>query len=334
MGITRWDKDDQGMFDGCLAVNRAAWQADDPDGPPRSARMLRALLTGMAAGDTETWCETDGAQVHGWYRLHLPSRENLDAGILELVVDPGERRLGLGTELLWHAARRAAERDRSRLLSEPLQSSGASEFAKAAGARAGLPEARRFLHVTAIPSGRIAGLRASAASAATGYSLLSWTGVVPDGHLDGVANVREAMNDAPSEPENDYVRWDARRVREQLNPRIEAFGYRLYTVAAVHDKTGQMAALTHLSVDPEFPEWGFQQMTAVARPHRGHRLGLLVKSAMLEWLATAEPGLRTIFTGNADSNQHMIAINEQLGYEQVHPGWQAQTLDVAAFLSR
>jgi hypothetical protein len=38
--------------------------------------------------------------------------------------------------------------------------------------------------------------------------------------------------------------------------------------------------------------------------------------------------------GNADSNVHMIAINEQLGYEQVHPGWQAQTLDVAAFLSR
>lgn len=334
MGITQWDNDDQSVFEGCLAVDRAAWQADDPDGPPRSARMLRALLTGVAGGDTETWCETDGSEVHGWYRLYLPSRENLDVAMLELVVGPGQRRLGLGTELLRHAAGRAAEQGRSRLLGEPLQASGVAEFAKAAGARAGVPEARRFLHVAAIPAGRFAGLRASAASAATGYSVVSWTGVVPAGHLDGVAYVREAMNDAPSEPENDYVRWDARRVREQLNPRIEAYGDRFYTVAAVHDATGQMAALTDLSVGPEFPEWGFQQMTAVARPHRGYRLGLLVKCAMLEWLATAEPGLRTIYTGNADSNEHMIAINDQLGYEQVHPGWQAQTLDVAAFLSR
>ena len=213
--------------------------------------------------------------------------------------------------------------------------SGGSGWARnCCGARPGVPEARRFLHVTAIGSGRIAGLRASAASAATGYSVVSWTGVVPDGHLDGVAYVREAMNGAPSEPEDDYVHWDAGRVREQLNPRIEAYGDRFYTVAAVHDQTRQMAALTDLSVSPEFPEWGFQQMTAVARPHRGHRLGLLVKSAMLEWLASAEPGLRTIFAGNADSNEHMIAINEQLGYQQVHPGWHAQTLDVAAFLAK
>ena len=37
---------------------------------------------------------------------------------------------------------------------------------------------------------------------------------------------------------------------------------------------------------PEAPSWGFQELTAVTRPHRGHRLGLLVKAAMLEWLAT------------------------------------------------
>jgi GNAT superfamily N-acetyltransferase len=266
MAVTQWDKDDQAVFDGCLAVDRAAWQADDPDGPPRSARKLRVQLTGVAGGDTETWCELEGAKVRGWYRLYLSSLENLDVGDLELVVDPGQRRLGLGMELLRHAAGRAAEQGRSRLLGEPLQTSGVAEFAKAAGARVGLTEARRFLYVTAIPSGRMAGLRASAASAASGYSVVSWTGVVPDRHLDGFTYVREAMNDAPTEPEHDYVRWDARRVRDQLNPRIEASGDRFYTVAAVHDETGQMAALTGLSVSPEFPEWGFQQMTAVARP--------------------------------------------------------------------
>ena len=107
MGITQWDKDDQAMFDGCLAVDRAAGQADDPAGPRRPARTLRVLLTGVTGGDTETWCEADGAEVRGWYCLYLPSRENLDAGVLELVVDPGQRRLGLGTELLRRPARSA-----------------------------------------------------------------------------------------------------------------------------------------------------------------------------------------------------------------------------------
>jgi GNAT superfamily N-acetyltransferase len=334
MHIAQWDEEDQGTFDGCLAVDRAALETDDPQGPPRSARALRAELTGRAGGVTETWCGTDAGEIRGWYRLYLPIRENLSIGTLYLVVDPGRRRRGLGTELLRHAAARAAAQGRSRLVSEPYQAGAGAEFAKATGARAGIPEARRCLDVTAIPPGRIAGLRASAAAAATGYSLVAWTGPVPEEHLDGVAYVREAFNDAPSEPEDDYVHWDAQRVREQVNARIEEYGNRRHTVAAVHDETGQMAALTDLSVDPEFPEWGFQQMTAVARPHRGHRLGLLVKAAMMERLETAEPGLRTILTGNADVNEHMIAINEQLGFEQVHPGWQVQSIDVAALLRR
>jgi hypothetical protein len=50
------------------------------------------------------------------------------------------------------------------------------------------------------------------------------------------------------------------------------------------------------------------------RPHRGHRLGLLVKVAMHPWLARAEPGVRDVFTWNSQTKAHMIAINERLGY--------------------
>jgi hypothetical protein len=50
------------------------------------------------------------------------------------------------------------------------------------------------------------------------------------------------------------------------------------------------------------------------REHRGHRLGLLLKVAMLRWLAEAEPAVRTLDTSNAASNDHMIRVNEILGY--------------------
>ena len=107
-----------------------------------------------------------------------------------------------------------------------------------------------------------------------------------------------------------------------------------YGVAALHDATGEMAAYTAVIVDPEAPEWGFQQLTAVTRPHRGHRLGLLVKTAMLDLLAEAEPQLKYIGTGNAAANQHMIAVNEQLGYEVVEPGWQWYEMPVADILGQ
>ena len=52
----------------------------------------------------------------------------------------------------------------------------------------------------------------------------------------------------------------------------------------------------------------------MAKAHRGHRLGLLLKAGMLLWLAEAEPQLATVDTWNAESNDHMIAVNEALGY--------------------
>jgi hypothetical protein len=63
------------------------------------------------------------------------------------------------------------------------------------------------------------------------------------------------------------------------------------------------------------PKWGRQWATTVTRPHRGHRLGLLVKTEMMTWLAEAEPRLERIATLNAAANQYMIGINEALGYQ-------------------
>jgi hypothetical protein len=100
------------------------------------------------------------------------------------------------------------------------------------------------------------------------------------------------------------------------------------TWLATGDASGELAALTQLGVDPESPEWGHQGLTAVTRPHRGHRLGLLVKVAMLEQLASCEPQLSRIITDNTDTNQHMIAINAALGY-QVMDCWVTWELAVA-----
>ena len=47
--------------------------------------------------------------------------------------------------------------------------------------------------------------------------------------------------------------------------------------------------------------------------HRGHRLGLRMKLAMLDWLREDRPDVEAIDTWNAAGNVPMIAINDALG---------------------
>ncbi|HWG02900.1 MAG TPA: GNAT family N-acetyltransferase [Trebonia sp.] len=324
----RFDPDDADAVRGCHETWEAARAADQPLDWPMSPRVLRCWLTrGWTAEPCETWFVPGAAGVDGWYRLELPVRDNTERARLHIVVRPAARRHGLGTQLLRHAARRAAANGRVTLSGDVRADCPGVPFAQQAGAAPGLVEARRVLDVRAVPDGQTARLRATAAAAAGGYSIVSWEGVTPDEHLAQSAEVSNAINDAPRGDGVEAEAWDAARVREaEMFPLA---GLRAYTLAALHDASGAIAAMSQLTVDPETPELGHQGFTGVSRPHRGHRLGLLLKAAMLDWLATAEPRVERIDTWNAAANQHMIAINEALGYEVRGSGAIAHELPVA-----
>jgi RimJ/RimL family protein N-acetyltransferase len=269
--------------------------------------------------------------ARGWYWLELPDRENLDRATLIIVVRPRPDH-AIRRELLQHAGQRARANGRTILSLMAHQGAPLEAFLRSAGARHVYTEARRVLDLRTAAPGHFTALREAAAEHAAGYSLITWSGVTPERRLGDVARLENAMNDAPREEGVEDSVWDADRVRERYDSSVLRMGVRAYSVAAVHDATGELAALTQLEVDPDSPEWGHQGMTAVSRPHRGHRLGLLVKAAMLEWLADAEPQLERVETGNADANEHMIAINEALGYTILAPSWAWLELPVTTLL--
>jgi GNAT superfamily N-acetyltransferase len=313
----------------CHEIYLSGVSADDPAGPVMSFRPFAAWLElGWTEDPSEAWLARDAAgKACGWYVLSLPERENRHLASVSLVVHAAARRAGLGTALLRHAAGRAHLAGRARMAAEAREGSPGSAFARALGARQGITEVRRVLELAAVPAGHLARLRASAESAACGYSVASWDGPVPGDHLAGVAAINAATADMPREPGHEPQRWDAERVRLDER-RAAAQGLRSYTVAARSLGTGELAGLTQLGVDPAEPAWGFQELTAVTRPHRGHRLGLLVKVAMLELLAEREPQVTRIITGNADANEHMVAINADLGFA-VLDRWPSWEIDVA-----
>jgi GNAT superfamily N-acetyltransferase len=332
MRIVRLDPADVDAARACHDVHVAAQSADDPAEPPQSLQVFSAWLrTGWESNPGEVWFvpgDSDGSAV-AWYRIELPDLENRDRAFTIPVVHPASRRRGIGGELLRHSAARASENGRTVLDTIVLEGSAGEAFARHAGLTPGLAEARRMLDLRKVPAGQFARLRETAAEKAAGYTLVSWTGVTPDEHLGRVAGAFNAMNDAPRDEGWEEDIWDAQRVRERADGILRLTDVRGYSVAALHDATGEMAALTEVEIDPEIPGWGFQGLTAVTRPHRGHRLGLLTKATMLQWLAEAEPKLERIVTGNAASNKHMIAVNEALGFELLEPGWRFHQIPVS-----
>jgi RimJ/RimL family protein N-acetyltransferase len=334
MRIEPWDPTDETTALGCYEVHRAANQADEPIEPPMSAATFGLFLReGFGKTPGETWVASDAdGGIVGFYRMHLWDLENLDRASLGPVVHPAVRRRGFGRALLRHEAERAAANGRSVLSGVVVTDTAGAAFAQALGAKLELDEVRRVQYLAKLEPTLVGSLRQQAESAAAGYSLVNWIGPVPEELLGPVANVMNAFADAPRGENVEPEDWDAERVRERENYWVQAGVLRGYGVAALHDATGEMAAYTAMAVDPEAPEWGYQQLTAVTRQHRGHRLGLLVKTAMLELLAEAEPELKFIATGNAAANEHMIAVNEQLRYKVVAPHWRHYEIPVATML--
>jgi GNAT superfamily N-acetyltransferase len=318
----------------CYAIYLSGVSADDPCVPPMSPRGFAGWLAlGWTEDPVEAWLARDGVgEICGWYALNLPGRENRQLAAVHPVVSAAHRRAGVGTALVRHAAGRARRSGRATLSADTRGGSPGSAFAHALGARQGIAEIRGVLQVDSLLAGRLPGLRDRARSAAHGYSLLSWEGPVPGDQLAAVVAVHAAEADIPLADGHEMQQWDAERVRLDER-RIAAQGLRFYTVAAQSLATGELAGLTQLGVDPATPTWGVQELTAVARPHRGHRLGLLVKVAMLELLAEREPQLTQIITGNADENLHMIAINVELGFVE-SDRWLSWEIDVEHALAQ
>ncbi|HWG02902.1 MAG TPA: GNAT family N-acetyltransferase [Trebonia sp.] len=338
MRILPLDVTDDDAVRACYDLWTAVTRADDPFDAPESLRSFRTMLTmNWSGAATEAWYvpgESGGSagpgEIAAACHLQFPDRENRDWAFGEVYVHPARRRHGLGTALLRHAGKRATAHARTLLGGHALTGSAGEAFALRLRGKPGLDDVRRVQELRKLPAGRVAALRAGAERAAGGYSLARWEGITPDDRLEQVAALHNALNDAPREAGVEPHLWDAQQVRERSDARTIALGRRRYSLAASCDATGELAALTVVGVDPDVPDWGHQAVTMVTRPHRGHRLGLLVKTAMLEWLAAAEPQVARIVTWNAAANEHMIGINEALGYEVRGRPYRSYELPVTA----
>jgi GNAT superfamily N-acetyltransferase len=246
--------------------------------------------------------------------------DNRDLAWFEVSVPPALRRQGHGTQMLRFLEDWARERGRTKVGGYCWDGSPGEAFAAHHGYPRLFQSINRRQHLDDVPSERVRELHAAALRAAEDYEVLHIEGRTPADLLEDVARMAEAINDAPLDDLDieDEV-FTAERVAAYESAQIQG-GMRLYRGIARHRDTGELAGNTVMAVEAERPSVGHQQDTSVVRAHRGHRLGLLLKTDMMLWLSDAEPELRTVDTFNAESNDHMIAVNEELGYRWMGRG--------------
>ena len=326
MTIRRLDGTGDPAYPAWYAARHAGYSHDFPGGPHWLEHELRVYFEPSGAYDTMLWVAEDaGGAVVGAAAVVLPLKDNLVLGEVDLAVRPEARRRGVGTALLRTLEDECGRRGRTRLIADiegPLgrDESPGTRFAERHGFTRRITEISRVQRPP-FDVDRLARLERDAVAHATGYRIVTWRDRVPDEHVEEFARLEARMStDAPlGELDYEAEAWDAGRVR-QLEDRRARMRRHAWCAAAVAPDGG-LAGQTAIVLAADDDSLGMQGETIVDPRHRGHRLGLLLKIANLRQLLRDRPGVRSIWTWNADTNAHMVAVNERLGYRPA--GWLA-----------
>ncbi len=306
-----------------------------PEDPPTPldvlVRRMRADTPGQERAIFAATVGRGRAVAYAVVGRSLNEPENAHVRWCEIFVLPAHRRRGLGRAL----ARAAVEwcRDQGDGLVFMGQTTdrvpSGEAFARAVGASPGLAMRTNQLAIADVDRARVAEW---ASIDPAGYRLERADDVVPAALVAAYLEAANAMNDMPK---GELAFADQRFTEEQLRDSetwMRQAGIQWRLLVAVHEATGEGAGFTEVRYDPRVPHLIWQGGTGVARRHRGHRLGLWLKSAMLLRLLADWPEARLIRTGNATVNEHMLAINTRLGFRHAwsHTLWQIPLADARA----
>ncbi|GLZ77048.1 hypothetical protein Afil01_18550 [Actinorhabdospora filicis] len=265
----------------------------------------------------------DGAPV-AHLRLSGSTQANTTVGNFEGAVHPAHRRRGIGTELLAEVERifRAEGMKKTMTWANTSLDHGTARdesgarFLAALGFREVGEETRRAIDLPSLDADAVAARHADAlAKAGSDYEVVRFTEPAPEEFLPDLA----VMNGRLSQDVAGYIEdweptpYDTGKLIAYQDASA-ARGWRRPHVAVRHKPSGHLVAWSFVAINSEDGAQAEQAVTVVLPEHRGHRLGALVKYELYRYATEIEPNLRRIDTWNAAENEHMIAINEQMGF--------------------
>jgi GNAT superfamily N-acetyltransferase len=321
---------------------RAWWEtghAADADRPldlwPDWAESRLTLPEPHSHGRLRLFGAFEGERMAGSGLLYLSDADNLHLAELMAYVAPPDRRRGIGAAMLAGLERVAADEGRTTLFASaraPLEGDSAgSRFGSAHGYAVANQDTIKAADLRATEA-TWPGLAEQAAPRLGGYRLVWWLDPTPDDYGEGLAALYSRflgeipLGDLDLRPQT----FDVARIRHAEARHLRT--RHAHLVAAAVAPTGELAGYTDLTVHLDAPRLANIDSTLVLPEHRGHRLGLAMKVLLHQRLRAESPATELVVTGNADVNDHMNAVNEQLGYRPVDRNLELQKVVTSSSL--
>ena len=316
--IRRLDPMDDADMDAFQEVYAAAELAEDPDAHLYSRADGIAILTSKDGGfDADAFGAFVDGRMVGESMVNRSLRDNLELADVWVWVDPDHQRRGVGTRMLTHAEEHA--RSHGRTLSHVQgrigldRDNGNRRFAEKLGYHLANTEIERRLALP-VDGALLTRLEAEAAPHHREYEIRTVVGPVPDElaasyiALSNLLVVEAPMGDLEVEEHRHTVVELGAQERQLIESgRTRVASYALDLEGTV---VGYAVAVSTEDGYEHVDQWG----TLVHPAHRGRRLGLAVKCAQVRAVAEHFPDKHFLSTTNAETNAHMVAINEALGF--------------------
>lgn len=239
---------------------------------------------------------------------------NPDVLKFQIRVWPEYRRRGAGTAVLGHVATVAKELNREKIKSMYFDTIPAgAAFAHAAGGQDKLQFHENVVRVEDLDVGLLQGWVEQGPSRAPGYSVEVREGEYPEELLDQIAYLHYVLErDMPMSEGHEPRAWTVdlvRQMQEHYRKGIDA----LWSMA-FHDETNRAVGMSELIRRHSDPTTWIVTVTMVDPKHRGKSIGKWLKGAVNLAALDRWPGSVYQETGNAFTNDAMLAINHAMGF--------------------
>ncbi|MEV6691769.1 GNAT family N-acetyltransferase [Micromonospora sp. NPDC051196] len=315
-----------------LDTLNAVLATDLPQDPPWRETCMREYLAEVMPGERRiSWVAqaepaADGTPGPILGHVHVLLLGSI--GVLEVLVHPSVRRLGLGRDLVLRAARRVYQEGFESIGVEVVGGTPAVAFYESLGFAREYVETRSVLDLAAVDWTELAEM---STGVGTGYHVQFHPGGPPDELIEAYARAKAEIRDV-EDGELRPSSYDPQRLRDSLDC-LHRRGMKPYIVLALHEQTGEVAGLTEVVVPAQHPTRADQYDTIVVQDHRGYGIDRAIKARMLLELRSTEPQLTEVQTWNAQANEAMLKVNAELGYLPDRE-WCEYSVDVAELVHR